>query len=405
MVAVLGLLGACYFVPTDCADNPLLCAKETGGEGGSATTASTGTESPTVGVGGWSVPVCGNSKAEAGEECDDGGTDSGDGCGSSCSIEEGYACVGEPSACEKTCGDGERAGAEECDDGNPDDDDGCSSECLLEEATCAHPIEVQMDYGARTFTGSTVGGKQENTNGADDMGPERVYLITAKSAGFLTATTVGPSRMAGSTGMMVGPPTGYDSSLYFRPICTDSTLVRADGAGDGGEVVSMFLDQGSAVHLLVDSRGTKDGEAGSYTLHLQLARGDACDDPVPVHIEPGGHLRLRGATTSQNSDAECSGGIGMGARDVVYRLTTAQDTTMSISFVVAANYDSSLHARKACEDASPGAELDCENASGNGGEAITLDLSAGSPALLWVDGYGWQDKGEYTLSAPAPASP
>jgi cysteine-rich repeat protein len=36
----------------------------------------------------------------SGEGCDDGNTASGDGCSSSCSVEDNYACSGQPSVCQ-----------------------------------------------------------------------------------------------------------------------------------------------------------------------------------------------------------------------------------------------------------------------------------------------------------------
>ena len=41
---------------------------------------------------------CGNGIIVS-EECDDGNTNNGDGCSSSCQIESGWTCVGEPSIC------------------------------------------------------------------------------------------------------------------------------------------------------------------------------------------------------------------------------------------------------------------------------------------------------------------
>ena len=43
--------------------------------------------------------TCGNGTVEGAEECDDSGTDPGDGCGASCRVESGWACTGEPSVC------------------------------------------------------------------------------------------------------------------------------------------------------------------------------------------------------------------------------------------------------------------------------------------------------------------
>ncbi|MEM4282757.1 MAG: LamG-like jellyroll fold domain-containing protein, partial [Candidatus Woesearchaeota archaeon] len=43
--------------------------------------------------------VCGNGLVEVGEFCDDGNVLGGDGCGSGCVVESGFACFGQPSVC------------------------------------------------------------------------------------------------------------------------------------------------------------------------------------------------------------------------------------------------------------------------------------------------------------------
>ena len=88
---------------------------------------------------------CGDGETAGAEACDDGNTDDGDGCSSTCSIEAGFTCSGE-SACSlyvcswitgnEVCGDCYILGAERddvnfCDDGNTDDNDGCSSTCSV----------------------------------------------------------------------------------------------------------------------------------------------------------------------------------------------------------------------------------------------------------------------------------
>ena len=106
------------------------------------------------------TPTCGdgylNPHAEA---CDDGNTSNGDGCSSTCIIEEcgnfitesGESCDDGPygsSSCDidcssATCGDGylNPAAGEECDDGNTTSSDGCSSTCELEiPANCGDEI-------------------------------------------------------------------------------------------------------------------------------------------------------------------------------------------------------------------------------------------------------------------------
>lgn len=62
------------------------------------------------------------------DDCDDGDSTSGDGCSSSCTIEDGYYCYGGsstgPDTCYEECGDGLMKGHFECDDGNNDNGDG-----------------------------------------------------------------------------------------------------------------------------------------------------------------------------------------------------------------------------------------------------------------------------------------
>ena len=45
------------------------------------------------------TPPCGDGLLDAGEFCDDGNTDDGDGCSSTCTVEPDSTCTGEPSVC------------------------------------------------------------------------------------------------------------------------------------------------------------------------------------------------------------------------------------------------------------------------------------------------------------------
>ncbi|MBU0907842.1 MAG: VWA domain-containing protein [Nanoarchaeota archaeon] len=80
-----------------------------------------------------SSAVCGDGEIDAPEQCDDGDTQSGDGCSGSCLIETGWHCHGEPSTCSEICGDGLIVGDEECDDDDTHCGDGCSSTCEIED--------------------------------------------------------------------------------------------------------------------------------------------------------------------------------------------------------------------------------------------------------------------------------
>ncbi|MBU0661509.1 DUF4215 domain-containing protein, partial [Patescibacteria group bacterium] len=59
-----------------------------------------------AGTGGMCASICGDGLVEDAEACDDGDTDPDDGCSSTCTVEAGYSCVGEPSVCTLTGGCG-----------------------------------------------------------------------------------------------------------------------------------------------------------------------------------------------------------------------------------------------------------------------------------------------------------
>ncbi|MFP6685105.1 MAG: hypothetical protein VB934_10340 [Polyangiaceae bacterium] len=65
-----------------------------GGDGGDGGMGGAGGSEP--------MNVCGNGKIEVSEECDDKNSANGDGCSSSCQVEKGYDCDGEPSMCKPT---------------------------------------------------------------------------------------------------------------------------------------------------------------------------------------------------------------------------------------------------------------------------------------------------------------
>lgn len=137
------------------------------------------------------VPMCGNSRIEGGEECDDGNLAGGDGCDAMCS-REAY------------CGDSTVDAGEECDDGNHRSADGCRSDCLSDE-TCGNGI-VDFATGEVCDDGNTVDGDACST------------MCT---------------MLAGCGDGMVTPPEG----------CDDMNLERWDACGnDCEDTVSFVLD-------------------------------------------------------------------------------------------------------------------------------------------------------------------
>eukprot|EP00656_Telonema_subtile_P024346 TRINITY_DN2647_c0_g1_i3.p1 TRINITY_DN2647_c0_g1~~TRINITY_DN2647_c0_g1_i3.p1 ORF type:complete len:513 (+),score=129.65 TRINITY_DN2647_c0_g1_i3:287-1825(+) len=94
------------------------------------------------------APRCGDGIVMEGEACDDGNLAVGDGCSDKCMVEPGWSC--QQGECSTVCGDEQRAGDEQCDDGNKQAGDGCSDACQVEEGwSCAAPAQDSADVCVR----------------------------------------------------------------------------------------------------------------------------------------------------------------------------------------------------------------------------------------------------------------
>jgi fibro-slime domain-containing protein len=157
---VLGVCGLWLAVLTGCGGTPEVAGNGKGTDGGSATGGTgatsgsgggividTGGADDSPGGAGNDVPpvyVCGNSKLEPGEFCDDGNTDDNDGCSGDCkdvNLDFDCSVVGEKCVKVVICGNGVLEGSEVCDDGNTMATDGCSADCgTLEDGwVCVRP--------------------------------------------------------------------------------------------------------------------------------------------------------------------------------------------------------------------------------------------------------------------------
>jgi cysteine-rich repeat protein len=80
---------------------------------------------------GCTIPAeCGNRALEGAEGCDDGNTRAGDGCSTTCDVEDGWTCTeASPSVCRMLC-----RGPADCNDGNP-----CTSD-ICDLGDCRNPV-------------------------------------------------------------------------------------------------------------------------------------------------------------------------------------------------------------------------------------------------------------------------
>ncbi len=129
--------------------------------------------------GGCVIPICGNGIIEPNEACDDGNTNSSDGCNATCTSNEtcGNNFIDPREVCDdgnttagdgcnsncmsnETCGNGYRDPFEVCDDGNTLNGDGCGATCRTEK-TCGNGL-LEKDLGEQCDDGNST-----NNDGCD----------------------------------------------------------------------------------------------------------------------------------------------------------------------------------------------------------------------------------------------
>lgn len=348
------------------------------------------------------MATCDGQKLEAGETCD-GGFLNGHTCVDlGFSNADGVTCVGcklDGAGCKTTCGDGKVEPTEQCDDGNTSAGDGCDATCHTEitaGATCPTAIPVSMGLGAQDVSGSTVNGGDHTASACTSDAPDRVYAVKVTASGFLTAN-------------LVRAQTTFDSVLYLATGCSDAsdnpTILCNDSYDpqflsnlSGGEVVSIRVQANQVVYLFVD--GYSAGDNGTYQLHLDLSGGTDCNDPVPIPLEEGTPMTVRGSNINILPLVQGSCGGAPGGQ-VIYAVTRAVSGPLDTDTVDAnTTYNSVLYARSSCGNTQT--ELDCSNNGGGAGESISIaSVNAGVATFVYVDGSqtgGGNASGNYGIS-------
>jgi len=198
---------------------------------------------PTPGQKCENLAKCGNSILTSDETCDDGNTVSGDGCSSDCkTVEPGWQCRVPGKRCNPACGDGVITAGEICDDGNTASGDGCSANCKLEMGFKCTGSSGQKSVCTPTVCGD---GKVEGSEACDD----------------------------GNT----LPNDGCSPTCRFEPNCSSATGTCTSKCGDG-LVVSEACDDGN----------TSNGDGCSSTCKVepgfQCAQPDSTADTMTVPV-------------------------------------------------------------------------------------------------------------------------
>ncbi|HEX7488165.1 MAG TPA: DUF4215 domain-containing protein, partial [Anaeromyxobacteraceae bacterium] len=250
---------------------------------------STSKSQPGGGDGG--VGTCGDGVLIAPETCDDGNTQDGDGCSSTCHLEVGYGCPTPGKACVKmkaACGDGIVTAPETCDDANRSSGDGCSDVCQLEDGF-ACPIA-----GAPCRPSVCGDGVREGKEGCDD-GNTRPF------DGCSADCKVEPLCNGGPCVAVCG-----DGIVYPGEACDDGNTLDGDGCSHDCKVENIpgitcqnvTSDLPASITVPVIFRDFKgNDEAGGHpdfeNYNSGLAHGlvqDALSGGVPVFKSREGDL-------------------------------------------------------------------------------------------------------------------
>jgi fibro-slime domain-containing protein len=173
---------------------------------------------------------CGDGVLQAaalGEVCDDGNSQSGDGCSADCkTIEQNFSCLTPGEKCVSTvqCGDGKVTGTETCDDGNPDPKDGCDTSCQLEQGwLCPTPGDACV--AAKCGDGIIAGVEQCEDNDLAPTSGDGCSDTCAQEPGFVCEMAGQACRKA-----VCG-----DGVVEGGEPCDDKNNIVGDGCSPGCE--------------------------------------------------------------------------------------------------------------------------------------------------------------------------
>jgi fibro-slime domain-containing protein len=186
------------------------------------------------------VAVCGDSLLILDEGCDDGNAVSGDGCTQTCALEADYACPVPGEACVSSvvCGDRRVSGAELCDDGNTADEDGCSASCQTEAGwSCpiagALCVPVCGDGLLRGLERCDDGGTEDDDGCSATCGNEDGFVCNAPGTPC-EPTVCGDGRAEGSEGCDDGDgdrPFDGCFACVREPACVEGSCAAQCGDG------------------------------------------------------------------------------------------------------------------------------------------------------------------------------
>lgn len=203
------------------------------------------------------VAVCGNNILEESEQCDDGNTNEGDGCSSTCQTESicslgcfsvwvgdqmcdtvcnNATCNWDGGDCGPVCGNGTVETDEQCDDGNTNSGDGCSSTCQTEALGSISGFKFFDKNGNGRFDGLKKGefgmGNWKifiDANGNNRFNKGEKYKVTSKYPLWNLGNYSFKNLAAGQYSVCEVQQFGWQSTLPGKAVCQSVTLESGQG--------------------------------------------------------------------------------------------------------------------------------------------------------------------------------
>jgi|GEM_PF-1923610 len=330
------------------------------------------------------LAICGDNNVSGTEQCDDGGTEPGDGCDENCEWE----CV---------------------DDGNEDDDS----------------PETATSLNGETFPTTYADGVLCPSDLNEDIGvygdfwavdvAEGEYLSIAVAGGAALSTTCADQTLTGlildtdfnaygggdtTEGECVAGAFEPDTAgtYYVAVFGDDQTVAPQDYSLTVDVGVSVCGDGALEGIEECDDNNTDSGDGCSPT----CVEEDATCTPIGAAEANVGGAALTGDTSTGTDDHQpgtC--GLAGGSAEDVYTFTVTEDTTIIASLDNAGTlYDTTMYVRENCVD--PGSEVACNDDGPEGlSSVLFFDAVKDVTYYIFIDGYD-ADQGAYELSLTAP---